>query len=79
MSDPLPMLVMFDKQIQLRMGQANVKRWIDDIMPLVEDVDVLDVDHFATHRLPLDDAPRAYEMFQHKADDAIKVVFQPAA
>jgi threonine dehydrogenase-like Zn-dependent dehydrogenase len=26
MSDPLPMMVLFDKQVQLRMGQANVKR-----------------------------------------------------
>jgi hypothetical protein len=31
--DPLPMMSLFDKQIQLRMGQANVKRWIPDIMP----------------------------------------------
>ena len=54
MLDPLPMLTMFDKQINLRMGQANVKRWIDDIMPLLEDEDVLGVDGFATHRLPLD-------------------------
>ena len=35
MADPLPMLTLFDKQIQLRMGQANVKRWVDDIMPLL--------------------------------------------
>src|SRR4051794_28332946 len=34
-ADPLPMLIIFDKQINLRMGQANVKRWIDDILPLV--------------------------------------------
>ncbi len=38
-SDPLPMLTLFDKQIQLRMGQANVKRWIDDILPLLTDDD----------------------------------------
>ena len=58
MVDPLPLLTMFDKQINLRMGQANVKRWIDDIMPLLEDEDVLGVEDFATHRLPLDAAPR---------------------
>ena len=77
MSDPLPMLVMFDKQVQLRMGQANVKRWIDDLMPLVEGDDVLDVEGFATHHLPLDDAPNAYEMFQKKRDDVVKIVFRP--
>jgi threonine dehydrogenase-like Zn-dependent dehydrogenase len=77
MSDPLPMLVMFDKQIQLRMGQANVKRWIDDLLPLVVDGDVLGVDTFATHHLPLADAPTAYEMFQKKQDHAIKILFRP--
>ena len=42
------------------MGQANVKRWIDDLMPLLtDDADPLGVDDFATHRLPLDEAPAA--------------------
>ena len=77
MVDPLPLLTMFDKQINLRMGQANVKRWIDDIMPLLEDEDLLGVDDFATHRLPLDSAPEAYETFQKKQDGAIKIVLQP--
>ena len=54
MADPLPMLTLFDKQIQLRMGQANVKKWVDDIMPLLTDDDPLGVDSFATHTLPLD-------------------------
>jgi threonine dehydrogenase-like Zn-dependent dehydrogenase len=76
-ADPLPMLQMFDKQIQLRMGQANVKRWVDDIMPLLDDGDVLGVDTFATHRVPLDDAPKAYETFQKKEDGAVKFVLKP--
>ncbi|MGI9157884.1 MAG: zinc-binding dehydrogenase, partial [Marmoricola sp.] len=46
---PMPMLTLFDKQIQLRMGQANVKRWVDDIMPLLTGSDdPLGVDDFAT-------------------------------
>ncbi len=77
-TDPLPMLTMFDKQIQLRMGQANVKRWIDDLMPWVRaDDDPLGLEDFATHRLPLSEAPSAYEMFQKKTDGAVKVLFQP--
>jgi threonine dehydrogenase-like Zn-dependent dehydrogenase len=76
-ADPLPMLNIFDKQIQLRMGQANVKRWVDDILPLLGDDDPLGVDDFATHRVPIDEAPRAYEMFQKKEDGAIKVVLSP--
>jgi threonine dehydrogenase-like Zn-dependent dehydrogenase len=78
MVDPMPMMDLFDKQIQLRMGQANVKRWIDDIMPLVQgDDDPLDVEGLATHKLPLSEAPHAYEIFQKKQDGAIKVLLQP--
>jgi threonine dehydrogenase-like Zn-dependent dehydrogenase len=78
MVDPMPMMDLFDKQIQLRMGQANVKRWIDDLMPLVTDPsDPLDVEGLATHRVPLDEAPHAYEIFQKKQDGAIKVVLKP--
>ena len=77
MTDPLPMLTIFDKQIQLRMGQANVKRWVDDIMPLLMDGDPLGVEGFATHRLPLEEAPRGYEMFQKKQDGAVKVLLEP--
>jgi threonine dehydrogenase-like Zn-dependent dehydrogenase len=76
-ADPLPMLNIFDKQVQVRMGQANVKRWVDDILPLLGDDDPLGVDDFATHRVPLAEAPRAYEMFQKKEDGAIKVVLSP--
>ena len=77
MADPMPMLTLFDKQVQLRMGQANVKRWVPDILPLLEDEDPLGVDSFATHHLPLDEAPTAYQMFQEKKDGAVKVVFRP--
>ena len=76
-ADPMDLATMFDKQIQLRMGQANVKRWVPDIMPLLTDDDPLDVESFATHRLPLAEAPRAYEIFQKKEDGAIKVVLRP--
>ena len=64
MADPLPMMTLFDKQIQLRMGQANVHRWVADILPLLIDGDPLGIDDFATHRLPLEEAPAAYATFQ---------------
>lgn len=76
--DPMPMMEMFDKGIQLRMGQAHVKRWVDDIFPiLMEDGDPLGTEEFATHHVPLSEAPDAYAMFQAKKDGAIKVVLEP--
>jgi threonine dehydrogenase-like Zn-dependent dehydrogenase len=76
-ADPIPMLQLFDKQVQLRMGQANVKRWVDDILPLLLDGDPLGAEGFATHKVPLAEAPQAYEVFQKKQDGAVKVLFTP--
>jgi threonine dehydrogenase-like Zn-dependent dehydrogenase len=77
-ADPLPMFQMFDKQVQVRMGQANVRAWTDDILALLnKDEDVLGVEAFATHHLSLDEAPDAYETFQKKRDGAVKIVFRP--
>jgi threonine dehydrogenase-like Zn-dependent dehydrogenase len=77
-ADPMPMMDLFDKQIQLRMGQANVKRWIDQIMPLLDgDGDPLGVEDLATHKLALEQAPHAYEIFQRKEEGAIKILLQP--
>ena len=77
-ADPMPMLKMFDKQIQLRMGQCNVRRWISDLLPLVEDdADPLALSDLVTHRVRLDRAPEMYEIFQKKEDGCIKVVLQP--
>jgi threonine dehydrogenase-like Zn-dependent dehydrogenase len=77
-ASPMPLLQMFDKQISMRMGQANVKRWIDEIMPLLSgEDDPLGVDDYATHHLPLEEAPRGYEIFQEKQDGAFKILLQP--
>ena len=75
--DPLPMLTLFDKQVQLRMGQANVRRWTDDILPLLTDADPLGVDDFATHHVPLAEAPQAYMNFREKKEGTVKVLLQP--
>jgi len=69
---------LFDKQITIKQGQANVKRWIGDLIPLVSDeADPLGVMDLATHKVPIDEAPHAYEIFQKKQDGAIKVLIQP--
>ncbi len=76
--DPMPMMEMFDRGVQLRMGQAHVKRWVDDILPIVlDDQDPLGTEDLATHLLPLDEAPRGYAMFQAKDDNCIKVLLTP--
>ncbi len=77
-ADPMPMMQLFDKQVQLRMGQANVRRWTDDLLPLVtDDGDPLGTETFATHHLPLAEAPAAYAGFKNKEDGMVKVLFRP--
>ncbi|AZQ75112.1 glutathione-dependent formaldehyde dehydrogenase [Streptomyces luteoverticillatus] len=79
MTDPMPMMTLFDKQVQLRMGQANVRRWVGEILPLLDDADPLGVEGFATHVLPLEDAPEAYRTFQAKGDGMVKTLLTPAS
>jgi threonine dehydrogenase-like Zn-dependent dehydrogenase len=77
-ADPLPMMDLFDKGVQIRMGQAHVKRWVEDIMPLLTgDEESLGVEDLKTHELPLEEAPRGYEIFQKKQEGAIKCVLKP--
>ncbi|WP_199425271.1 zinc-dependent alcohol dehydrogenase [Actinotalea solisilvae] len=79
-ADPMPMMELFDKQVTVRMGQANVQHWVPEILPLVQrDDDPLAVLDLRTHRVPLEQAPQYYETFQKKQDGCIKVVLDPAA
>jgi threonine dehydrogenase-like Zn-dependent dehydrogenase len=78
--DPFPLMDIFDRQLTFRFGQANVRRWTDTLLPLVSDpADPLGVLDLRTHRVPLEDAPAAYAMFQKKEDGCIKVVLDPGA
>ena len=77
-TDPMPVMEMFDRGVQVRMGQCHVRRWTDEIIPVVmAEGDPLGLESLATHRLPLEQAPAAYEMFQKKTDGCIKVVLKP--
>lgn len=79
-TSPMPLRTVFDKQLKLATGQCNVLRWVDDLLPLVEDPsDPLGVEDLVTHRMPLERGPEAYEKFQKKQDGCVKVVLDPAA
>lgn len=78
MADPMPLLTMFDKHVTVRMGQANVRRWTDELLETVSrDPGTFDVEGLATHHLPLSEAPQAYRTFRDKEDGCIKVVMHP--
>lgn len=75
---PMPMVKLFDKQIQIRQGQCNVRAWTDQLLPLTEDSkDPIGLDDLVTHTKPLSEGPEMYSTFQKKQDGCIKVVLQP--
>jgi S-(hydroxymethyl)glutathione dehydrogenase / alcohol dehydrogenase len=74
--DNFPVGQMFDKALSVRMGQANVHEVVDELLSLVQDGS-LRGDDIITHRLPLEEAPHAYDIFRKKEDDCVKVVFKP--
>lgn len=76
-ADPISLDALFDKQVQVRMGQANAPFWTQEILPLLTETNMFDVENFATHRLSLDEAPNAYDIFQKKQDNAFKIVLKP--
>ena len=77
-ADPFNMMQLFDRQVTIRMGQANVRRWSDRLLTLLSrGDDVFGVEGLPTHRLPLEEAPEAYKTFKNKEDGCLKVVLKP--
>lgn len=74
--DNFPIGQIFDKGLTLRMGQAPVHRYIDDLVNHIEEGRIK-LDDIISHRLPLSDVSHAYEIFKKKQDNCVKVVLTP--
>jgi alcohol dehydrogenase len=74
--DNFPVHRMFDKGITIRQGQAPVHRYIDHLIALVANGKVV-LDDIISHTLPLSEAAHAYQIFNKKEDDCVKVVLKP--
>ena len=74
--DKVPLGAAFAKGLTLRMGQTHVHGYVPRLLDLIEEK-AIDPTFVISHRLPLDEAPRAYEMFQCKTDSCTKVVLLP--
>jgi 2-desacetyl-2-hydroxyethyl bacteriochlorophyllide A dehydrogenase len=62
------------KALSLRSGHANVLGHVDAVLAMMS-AGVLDPAPLVTHRMQLDEAPRAYELFDRR--EALKVVLLP--
>jgi threonine dehydrogenase-like Zn-dependent dehydrogenase len=74
--DKIPFGAAMNKGLTLRTGQTHVQRYMQPLLETIE-AGKIDPSFVITHRLPLDDAPRAYQMFREKEDGCIKVVLRP--
>jgi S-(hydroxymethyl)glutathione dehydrogenase / alcohol dehydrogenase len=74
--DSFPLGQIFDKGIAMRFGQAPVQKYIDELIGVLERGEIK-LDDIITHRLPLDEAPHAYQIFRDKEDNCVKVVLKP--
>ncbi len=74
----VPIGVAMNKGLTIRMAQANVKRYMPHLLEHVR-AGRLDGRSLITHRLPLERAPHAYELFDAKEDGCVKCVLLPRA
>jgi threonine dehydrogenase-like Zn-dependent dehydrogenase len=74
--DKFPMGAVMNRGLSIRSGQCHVHRYLKPLLERIENGDI-DPSFIVTHRLPLDEAPRGYELFKNKEDDCLKVVLKP--
>ncbi|MBC7658079.1 MAG: glutathione-dependent formaldehyde dehydrogenase [Chitinophagaceae bacterium] len=66
----------FDKNITIKMGQAWVQNFNDELLSFIRSGKI-QADDIISHRIPMRDAPKAYDIFNKKEDNCVKVVMTP--
>lgn len=74
--DKVPLGAAFNKGLTMKMGQTHVHRYLQPLLDRVQKGEI-DPSFVITHRMKLDEAPQAYEIFKQKKDNCIKVVLKP--
>ena len=76
--DKFPFGALMNKGLTLKTGQTHVHRYVPELLDHIRSGRI-DPGFIVTHRMPLHEAPQAYDMFRHQKDGCIKVVLDPAA
>jgi threonine dehydrogenase-like Zn-dependent dehydrogenase len=76
MVDKFPMGSLMNRSLTLRTGQAHVQRYLRPLLERIRNGDI-DPSFVISHRMRLDEAPQAYELFKNKQDECTKVVLTP--
>ena len=75
-ADKIPIGSIMNRSLTIKTGQTHVHRYLRPLLQRIENKEI-DPSFVVTHRLPLDQAPEAYETFRDKQDECIKVVLKP--
>ena len=74
--DKVPFGALMNKGLTVRTGQTHMHRYMQPLLTRIETGEI-DPSRIITHKLPLEDGPRAYKTFRDKQDGCIKVVLKP--
>jgi threonine dehydrogenase-like Zn-dependent dehydrogenase len=74
--DKFPMGAVMNRSLTIKSGQCHVQRYLQPLLERVQNGEI-DPSFIVTHVLPLNEAPKGYEMFKNKQDDCVKVVLKP--
>jgi threonine dehydrogenase-like Zn-dependent dehydrogenase len=74
--DKFPIGAVMNRGLTIKSGQCHVQRYMRPLLERIQQGEI-DPSFIITHRLPLSEAPRGYELFKHKRDDCLKVVLKP--
>jgi threonine dehydrogenase-like Zn-dependent dehydrogenase len=74
--DKFPAGAWMNRSLTLKTGQCHVQRYMKPLLERIRNREI-DPTRIITHRLPLSEAPRGYDMFKHKKDNCEKVVLKP--
>jgi threonine dehydrogenase-like Zn-dependent dehydrogenase len=74
--DKFPIGALMNRGLTIRTGQCHVHRYLRPLLERIQNGEI-DPSFIITHKIPLSEAPRGYEMFKHKRDDCLKVVLTP--
>jgi len=78
LSDKIPLGALMNKGLTIKTGQTHVHKYVPQLLERIRKGEI-DPSFVVTHRLPLSDAPRGYEIFRKRQDGCIKIVLDPAA
>lgn len=75
-ADNFPLNLIFNRDVEMKTGQAPVIHLMPKLYDMIRD-NVFNPTDIITHNMPLDKASEAYDIFDQKKDNNIKVVLKP--